>query len=120
MTDELTKQEEKRITDSYERERDIYLKAYEDSRNLLNRSLEANDLAGIERANKNMGEASDILDKVKRWEKEALKELQTAENATKTGQKESLSQNTAQNVLGEQKETLEKSEEEDYYYGYGM
>lgn len=120
MTDESTEQKRQRIIDRFESEQRIYEKAYEDSVELLNKSLDAKNLPGIEQAQKNMGEASEILGDLVKGKNEALNELQAAENAAQSVMKESLSQDTAQNVLEEQEESQEKSEEEDYYYGYGI
>jgi len=120
MTDESTEQKRQSIIDRFESEQRIYEKTYEDSVDLLNESLDTKNLPGIEQAQKNMGEASEILGDLVKGKNEALSELQAVENAAKSIMKESLSQETAPTVLEEQEETQEKSEEEDYYYGYGM
>lgn len=120
MTDESTEQKRQKIVESFEREQRNVEKAYEDGVNLLNKSLENKNLAGIDQARKNMGEASEILGDLVKQKNEALSELQAAENAAQTDKEESISQDTPQNVPEDKKEEQEKSEEQDYNYGYGM
>ncbi|NLC14108.1 MAG: hypothetical protein GX768_08720 [Chloroflexi bacterium] len=120
MTDEPTEQKRQKIIERFDREQRIYEKSYEDAANLLNKSLETKNLAGIDLARKNMGEASEILGDLVRQKNEMLSDLQTAENAAQTDKDESLSQDTPQTTLENQEEKQEKSEEEGYNYGYGM
>lgn len=121
MTDESTEQKRQKIIESFEREQRHFEKAYEDSVDLLNISLDAKNLHGIEQAQKNMGEASEILGDLVKGKNEALSELEAAENAAQTTKEEGIAQATPSNGVEDGKEeTQEKSEEEDYYYGYGM
>jgi len=120
MTDESTEQKRQKIIDSFEREQRYFEKVFEENAERLNIATKANNLAGIDQARKNMGEASEILGDLVKGKNEALSELQAAENAAQAVTEETLSQDTAPSVNEEPKEKQEKSEEEDYYYGYGM
>jgi NADH dehydrogenase/NADH:ubiquinone oxidoreductase subunit G len=120
MTDESTEQKRQKIIDSFEREQRYFEKVFEENAERLNIATKANNLAGIDQARKNMGEASEILGDLVKGKNEALSELQAAENAAQAVTEETLSQDTAPSVNEEQEEKQEKSEEEDYYYGYGM
>jgi len=120
MTDESTEQKRQKIVESFEREQTYFEKAFEENAERLNKFAEANNIAGIDQAKKNMGEASEILGDLVKQKNEALSELQAAENASQTNKEESISQDTAKNTLEAETEEQEKSEEEDYDYGYGM
>ncbi len=120
MIDESMEQKRQKIIESFEREQKVFEKAYEDSVKLLNKSFEAKNLAGIDQAKKNMEEASEILGDLVKGKNQALDDLQKEKNPTQAAKEENLSQDAAHNILGEQKEIQEKSEEEDHYYGYGM
>ncbi len=120
MTGESPEQERQNIIDRYEREQAIYEKSYEDSVHLLNRSLEAKDLAGIDLARKNMGEASEILGDLVKQKNEALNELQVAENASQALAEDKLNNIAEKDASVEQNEKQEESEDQDYYNGLGM
>lgn len=120
MTDESTEQKRQKIVESFEREQTYFEKAFEENAERLNKFAETNNLAGIDWAKKNMGEASEILGDLVKQKKEALSELQAAENAAQMDKGESISQDTPQNIPEKKTEEQEKSEEEDYDYGYGM
>lgn len=120
MTDESTEQKRQKIIDSFEREQRYFEKVFEENAERLNIATKANNLAGIDQARKNMGEASEILGDLIKGKNEALSELQAATNAAQAVTEETLSQDTAPSVNEEPEEKQEKSEEEDYYYGYGM
>ena len=120
MTDESAEQKRQKIIESFEREQRYFEKSFEDNAERLNKSLEAEDPAGIDLARKNMGEASEILGDLVKQKTEALNELQAAENAAQAVKEESPSQDTAHSVSEDKKVEQEKSEEEEYDYGYGM
>lgn len=120
MTDESTEQKRQKIVESFEREQTYFEKAFEENAERLNKFSETNNLAGVNQAKKNMGEASEILGDLVKQKNEALSELKAAENAAQTDKEEILSQDTHKNAFEEKAEKQEKSEEEDYDYGYGM
>lgn len=120
MTDEAQEQKRQQIIDRYDREQKIYEKSYEDSVDLLNQSLEAKNLAGIDQARKNMGEASEILGDLVKQKTEALNELQAAKNASQESAGEQLDNASKQEVSAKQDDKQEESEDQDYYSGLGM
>lgn len=120
MTDESTEQKRQKIIDSFEREQRHFEKVFEENAERLNIATKADNMAGIDQARKNMGEASEILGDLVKGKNEALSELEAATNAAQAVTEETLSQDTAPSVNEEPEEKQEKSEEEDYYYGYGM
>lgn len=120
MTEESLDQKRQKIIDSFEREQRIFEKAYEDSVGLLNRSLEAKNLVGINQAQENIKEASEILGDLVEGKHQALTELEASETIAQTGKEEVQKQETAQIHLEKQEETPKNSEQEEYYYGYGL
>lgn len=120
MTDESPEQKRQNIIDRFDREQIYFEKAFEEGRDLLNKSLEEKNLAGIDLARKNMAEASEILGDLVKGKNEALKEFQAAENSAQTVNQENLGQAPTLDTSEEKNETQEKSEEQDYYNGYGM
>jgi CHASE3 domain sensor protein len=120
MTDESTEQKRQKIVESFEREQTYFEKAFEENAERLNKFAETNNLAGIDQAKKNMGEASEILGDLVKQKNEALRELQAAETAAQTIKEASIDQEISKDTLDGKKEEREKSEEEDYNYGYGM
>lgn len=120
MTDESTEQKRQKIVESFEREQTYFEKAFEENAERLNKFAETNNLAGIDQAKKNVGEASEILGDLVKQKNEALRELQAAETAAQTIKEASIDQEISKDTLDGKKEEREKSEEEDYNYGYGM
>lgn len=120
MTNESTEQKRQIIIESFEREQRYFEKSFEENAEKLVEATKANNIAGIDLAKKNMGEANEILGDLVKQKNEALNELQAAEKADQSTIKESIAQKTPQNVIKDNKQLQENSEEEDYDYGYGM
>lgn len=120
MTDESSEQKRQKIIESFDREQRYFEKSFEENAERLSKATEVNNVAGIDLAKKNMGEANEILGDLLKQKNEALSELQAAETAAQTTKEESTAQETPQNILEEKVEEPKKSEEEDYNYGYGM